>query len=220
MKSPQITGSTEAKVVDKAPPPLERRKAHKWLSSKNAEIYKAREREGFELYISKLAEEKIRNHAISHIDDRKEVMGLMLGGVYKDGGKEYALVRDVVTTDLEASAVRVRFHKSSFEKLFESLDQVGFDYVMVGWYHSHPGYGCFMSSTDVHTQKSMFNKRFHSAVVIDPIHKEIEAFYLKDGRVESRPFAVYWDQYQTPYYGTTARLRKLKSHPDGVPLPK
>ena len=33
-----------------------------------------------ELYISKLAEEKMRNHSIAHAAERREVMGLMLGG--------------------------------------------------------------------------------------------------------------------------------------------
>ena len=36
-------------------------------------------------------------------------MGLLLGGIYRHEGGEYALVRDVVTTDLDATEVSVRF---------------------------------------------------------------------------------------------------------------
>ena len=25
--------------------------------------------------------------------------------------------------------------------------------IVVGWYHSHPGFGCWLSSVDVHTQQ-------------------------------------------------------------------
>ncbi|PJF38403.1 MAG: hypothetical protein CUN55_17385, partial [Phototrophicales bacterium] len=25
---------------------------------------------------------------------------------------------------------------------------------VVGWYHSHPGFGCWLSGTDIHTQQS------------------------------------------------------------------
>lgn len=42
--------------------------------------------------------------------------------------------------------------------------------VVVGWYHSHPGFGCWLSSVDVNTQQSFeqLNPRA-VAVVIDPI---------------------------------------------------
>lgn len=34
--------------------------------------------------------------------------------------------------------------------------------MVVGWYHSHPGFGCWLSSVDVNTQQVIFlplNKR-------------------------------------------------------------
>ena len=151
-----------------------------------------------------MAEEKIRNHAMSRLDPRMEIMGLLLGTVYRHDEREYVLVRDVVTTDLDASLVSVRFDRQGFEKLFESLDDIGFDYLIVGWYHSHPGHGCFLSQTDVDTQVSMFNRPFHSALVIDPVNHEIETFKVENGRSQHRPFAVYWDEYQNPYDGESA----------------
>lgn len=41
---------------------------------------------------------------------------------------------------------------------------------VVGWYHSHPGFGCWLSSVDVNTQKAFekLNERV-VAVVVDPI---------------------------------------------------
>jgi 26S proteasome regulatory subunit N11 len=40
----------------------------------------------------------------------------------------------------------------------------------VGWYHSHPGFGCWLSMTDVTTQKSFEALASRAvAVVIDPI---------------------------------------------------
>ncbi|KAJ1506546.1 multicatalytic endopeptidase [Coelomomyces lativittatus] len=42
--------------------------------------------------------------------------------------------------------------------------------MVVGWYHSHPGFGCWLSSVDVNTQQSFeaLNQRA-VAVVVDPI---------------------------------------------------
>ena len=42
--------------------------------------------------------------------------------------------------------------------------------MVVGWYHSHPGFGCWLSSVDVHTQKSFESMAKRAvAVVVDPI---------------------------------------------------
>ena len=56
--------------------------------------------------------------------------------------------------------------------------------MVVGWYHSHPGFGCWLSSVDMNTQQSF--ERLHPravAVVIDPIQSVkgkvvIDAFRL------------------------------------------
>jgi 26S proteasome regulatory subunit N11 len=55
---------------------------------------------------------------------------------------------------------------------------------VVGWYHSHPGFGCWLSSVDVNTQQSFeqLNPRA-VAVVVDPIQSVkgkvvIDAFRL------------------------------------------
>jgi 26S proteasome regulatory subunit N11 len=207
---PRIVGSTERKVMDKAPPDKERTKPHKWLSKASMERYNEAEKVGFDLYLSKLAEEKLRNHALSGLSPRMEVMGLMLGTIYRHREREYVMARDVVTTDLDASQVSVRFDRQGFEKLFDSLDDCGFDYIVVGWYHSHPGHGCFLSQTDIDTQESMFGKPFHSALVIDPVNLEIETFKVENGRAMHRPFAVYWDEFQNPYYGESVRKRLLR----------
>ena len=66
--------------------------------------------------------------------------------------------------------------------------------MVVGWYHSHPGFGCWLSSVDVNTQQVSFLiylkiKSFEQlnqravAVVVDPIQSVkgkvvIDAFRL------------------------------------------
>ena len=56
--------------------------------------------------------------------------------------------------------------------------------VVVGWYHSHPGFGCWLSGVDINTQQSFeqLNPRA-VAVVVDPIQSVkgkvvIDAFRL------------------------------------------
>lgn len=132
-------------------------------------------------------------------------MGFLLGDVYVHRGNRYALARDAVTTDLDASSVSVRFQREGFPKLLEDLDDIPYDYIIVGWYHSHPGYGCFMSPKDVETQKKMFSEDYHSAIVVDPLNMQIEAFSLVGQEVKRRPFVVFWEDYEDPY----GKMRKL-----------
>ena len=56
--------------------------------------------------------------------------------------------------------------------------------MVVGWYHSHPGFGCWLSSVDIQTQQAFENLTPRAvAVVVDPIQSVkgkvvIDAFRL------------------------------------------
>ena len=50
------------------------------------------------------------------------------------------------------------------------LKQVGRPEMVVGWYHSHPGFGCWLSGVDINTQQSFEALSERAvAVVVDPI---------------------------------------------------
>jgi len=61
------------------------------------------------------------------------------------------------------------------------------DYFVVGWAHSHPGFGVFMSGTDTRTQDRSFQAFFPDAVamVMDPFSKagmEFQFFRVYNGK--------------------------------------
>ncbi|KAE9447128.1 hypothetical protein C3L33_20984, partial [Rhododendron williamsianum] len=75
----------------------------------------------------------------------------------------------------------------------EEGGQVGRLENVVGWYHSHPGYGCWLSGIDVSTQ--MLNQQFQEpflAVVIDPTRT------VSAGKVEIGAFRTYPEGYKPP----------------------
>lgn len=66
----------------------------------------------------------------------------------------------------------------------------------MGWYHSHPGYGCWMSGIDCSTQ--MLNQQYQEpwlAVIIDPIRT------CAAGKVEIGAFRTYPEGYKPPETG-------------------
>ena len=58
----------------------------------------------------------------------------------------------------------------SSQQMLDMLKQTGRPEMVVGWYHSHPGFGCWLSGTDMNTQSSFeaLNPRA-VALVVDPI---------------------------------------------------
>ena len=113
-----------------------------------------------------------------------EVMGLMLGEFVDD----YTVnVVDVFAMPQSGTGVSVEAVDDVFQaKMMDMLKQTGRDQMVVGWYHSHPGFGCWLSSVDVNTQKSFEQLNSRAvAVVVDPIQSVkgkvvIDAFRLID----------------------------------------
>ena len=63
--------------------------------------------------------------------------------------------------------------------------------MVVGWYHSHPGFGCWLSGVDVNTQQSFeaLNQRA-VAVVVDPIQSVKGK--VRPSRNRFRSFSQLW----------------------------
>lgn len=134
------------------------------------------------IYISSIALLKMLKHGRAGVP--MEVMGLMLGEFVDD----YTVnVVDVFAMPQSGTGVSVEAVDDVFQaKMMDMLKQTGRDQMVVGWYHSHPGFGCWLSSVDVNTQKSFEQLNSRAvAVVVDPIQSVkgkvvIDAFRLID----------------------------------------
>lgn len=149
------------------------------------------------VYISSLALLKMLRHGRAGVP--MEVMGLMLGEFVDD----YTVrVVDVFAMPQSGTGVSVEAVDPVFQtKMMDMLRQTGrYDTsrplhsflkltssrpeTVVGWYHSHPGFGCWLSSVDINTQQSFEQLTPRAvAVVIDPIQSVkgkvvIDAFRL------------------------------------------
>ncbi|KAK5108056.1 multicatalytic endopeptidase [Meristemomyces frigidus] len=132
------------------------------------------------VYISSLALLKMLRHGRAGVP--MEVMGLMLGEFVDD----YTVrVVDVFAMPQSGTGVSVEAVDPVFQtKMMDMLRQTGRPETVVGWYHSHPGFGCWLSSVDINTQQSFEQLTPRAvAVVIDPIQSVkgkvvIDAFRL------------------------------------------
>ncbi|AFM99318.1 proteasome regulatory subunit [Encephalitozoon hellem ATCC 50504] len=135
--------------------------------------------------ISSLALLKMLKHGRAGIP--LEVMGLMLGEFVD----EYTVkVVDVFAMPQSGTNVTVESVDPIFQtEMMNILKATGRHETVVGWYHSHPGFGCWLSTVDISTQQS-FEKlcKRAVAVVVDPIQSVkgkvvIDAFRLIDNQL-------------------------------------
>ncbi|BCS29120.1 proteasome regulatory particle lid subunit RPN11 [Aspergillus puulaauensis] len=132
------------------------------------------------VHISSLALLKMLRHGRAGVP--MEVMGLMLGEFVD----EYTVrVTDVFAMPQSGTGVSVEAVDPVFQtKMMDMLRQTGRAEPVVGWYHSHPGFGCWLSSVDINTQQSFEQLTPRAvAVVVDPIQSVkgkvvIDAFRL------------------------------------------
>lgn len=118
------------------------------------------------VHVSSLALLKMLKHGRAGVP--MEVMGLMLGQFVDD----YTIhCVDVFAMPQSGTSVSVESVDPVFQtEMVDMLKQTGRPEMVVGWYHSHPGFGCWLSSTDINTQSSFeaLNPRA-VALVVDPI---------------------------------------------------
>uniref|UniRef100_A0A8C9ERZ5 Proteasome 26S subunit, non-ATPase 14 n=1 Tax=Pavo cristatus TaxID=9049 RepID=A0A8C9ERZ5_PAVCR len=116
-----------------------------------------------QVYISSLALLKMLKHGRAGVP--MEVMGLMLGEFVDD----YTVrVIDVFAMP-QSGTVSVQGTKPFIFQEFQCPLHFRPEMV-VGWYHSHPGFGCWLSGVDINTQQSFEALSERAvAVVVDPI---------------------------------------------------
>ncbi|KAJ7572317.1 Mov34-domain-containing protein [Mycena floridula] len=140
--------------------------------------------------ISAIALIKMVIHARSGVPH--EIMGLMQGKVVGTS----LVIMDSFALPVQGTETRVNAANEANEYMVEYIqggEKAKRLENAIGWYHSHPGYGCWLSGIDVNTQ--MTNQKFQDpfvAVVIDP-NRTISA-----GKVDIGAFRTYPENYKAP----------------------
>ena len=84
----------------------------------------------------------------------KEVYGFLVGKVVnRSGGKECLLIKKMVPM-IHGEKTEVNFNEKDYalsEAIIEEIYKLGL--FICGWYHTHPGFGLFLSKTDIINQK-------------------------------------------------------------------
>jgi len=132
--------------------------------------------------ISREAMAAMERHVRS--DLRREQVGLLFGRVTarEDGAGSTTHVDCAIPIGTSnASATHVVLTHESAGDVAQALSAMPSGATVVGWFHSHPGLGVFLSGTDLRTQRDCFGADWQVAVVLDPQRSEMGVFAGPDG---------------------------------------
>lgn len=108
--------------------------------------------------------EKIEEHCFSEVSH--EVGGFLVGII----GDEKTEIKGVIpSTKAQSQQTSLTFTHEAWDEAYQSLAKDFPDLNLVGWYHSHPGFGVFMSEYDSFIQQNFFGTKGQLALVVDPL---------------------------------------------------
>lgn len=129
--------------------------------------------QGLVVFIERSALEGLHDF-LAH-DVTREHGGVLVGQSFYDPEEKhyFSVIRTAIPAyESEGSSVHLQFTPDTWAFISGIIEESYPEYVVLGWYHSHPGLGVFMSGTDRGTQSAFYSHEWNMAVVVDPIVKK------------------------------------------------
>jgi proteasome lid subunit RPN8/RPN11 len=123
--------------------------------------------------------QQIRQHARSCA--KSEVCGILIGS---EKGKQVEVEACIAGLNASQGGAHVTFTQDTWEHIYQIKDAEYPDHRMVGWYHSHPGFGVFLSEHDTFIHQNFFAAPLQVAWVYDPDSDEEGCFGWVGKRLE------------------------------------
>jgi proteasome lid subunit RPN8/RPN11 len=111
-------------------------------------------------------------HAYLESDLSREHGGVLVGHPFRDPVSSHYFVdirAAIPAINSEGSPVHLQFNAEAWDYISGLLEESFPDHVLLGWYHSHPGLGVFMSGTDQDTHRAFYYHLWNLALVVDPV---------------------------------------------------
>lgn len=114
-----------------------------------------------------------------------ELGGILIGDYVEEHGKIHVIISGYIEAEYtDASSSSITFTHETWEHIYNIYDKQFSDKRMVGWHHTHPSYGIFLSSYDTFIQQNFFDLPWQIAYVVDPINKTCGFFQWKNDKIQ------------------------------------
>jgi len=122
--------------------------------------------------------EIIEEHCFS--ETTLEVGGFLVGKAAKG---VTSIVHALPALKAVSGQVNLTFGHDAWEDALATVQSDFPDEKIIGWYHSHPGFGLFLSDYDSFIQENFFSDPSHVALVVDPLAGNLGWFVVRDSEV-------------------------------------
>ncbi len=137
-------------------------------------------------------------HALSSLN--REVAGVLVGPrpeKQPDGRYLVHVIDTIIAKHTVMQGASVTYTPESWRYLNDTLRERYPDEtaVMVGWYHTHPGFGIFLSGMDLFIHQNFFTQIWHIAYVLDPRARTSGFFCWNRPKTEVKPYDFAWPDW-------------------------
>lgn len=151
-----------------------------------------------DILINEAALRDAQTHALSSM--RREVAGMMVGPrpQQKADGRWIVHVTDCIEAKhTEMRGASVTYTPESWRYIHDVLAEKypNESAVIVGWYHTHPGFGIFLSGMDMFIHTNFFSQPWHIAFVLDPRARSSGFFCWNRDHSEVQPYDFPWPSW-------------------------
>ena len=147
-------------------------------------------------------------------DTTKELGSIILGEYCQEHGKTHVIISQYIEAKYtDASASTLTFTHETWDYVHSEHEKRYPDKKIIGWQHTHPNYGIFLSNYDMFIQENFFNLPFQVAYVIDPIQNLRGFFQWKNGRIEKLKGYYIYDDIGKPIKIEQIKVKKEDSAP-------
>jgi proteasome lid subunit RPN8/RPN11 len=149
---------------------------------------------GFQVIFQKGVLEAIHAHGRSITDI--EICGFLVGNVFHDASGPFLhVVGSIEGRHATHHAAQVTFTSATWDYAHEVLERDHPGERIVGWYHTHPDFGVFLSGMDLFIQDNFFNLPWQVALVYDPVRGDEGVFVWRNAASERVPHLVHGGAY-------------------------
>ena len=135
------------------------------------------------IYISQKVYKEI--HKFTQDKTTNESGGMLIGTVIEEFGKHNIIINEFIEAKYsEGTPTTLKFTHETWEYVHKEITKKYANQRIVGWIHTHPDFGIFLSEYDKFIQENFFKDETQIAYVVDPI-QNIEGFYFwMNGKIE------------------------------------
>jgi len=119
----------------------------------------------------------------SELDMQRELGGFLLGVVSEENRRFVEVRHFLPAVDARSKAASLTFTHETWSHLTRQAAERFPEDVVVGWQHTHPGFGIFLSGYDLFIHQHFFREPWQVALVVDPRQQDMGFFQWYDGRI-------------------------------------